>query len=167
VWAGCKSHWVSFNFGSFISRHLFSRHLATQMLNFWKFPKSISARTKRPRGPHATHGPRVWDPCNRHCLATIAFILEIYFLWHVDQSRTQGGGGVLGLKPPLSLLFYKNFVIRRVYRACFFYKDKGSVCRRICQLCQQTSLENVNMTPYCDVTNSAHQIRSNAVILLQ
>ena len=34
-----------------------------------------------------------------------------------------------------------------------------SVCRRICLLCQQTSLENMNMTPNCDVTNSAHQIQ--------
>ena len=33
------------------------------------------------------------------------------------------------------------------------------MCRRICLLCQQTSLENMNMTPNCDVTNSAHQIQ--------
>jgi len=33
-----------------------------------------------------------------------------------DQGRTQGG--CFGVKtPPLSLLFYKNFVIRRVYGA--------------------------------------------------
>jgi len=30
------------------------------------------------------------------------------------QGRTQGG---VGLNPPLSSIFYKNFIIRRVYRA--------------------------------------------------
>ena len=29
LWLGWNPHWVSFRFGSFISRHLFSRHLAT------------------------------------------------------------------------------------------------------------------------------------------
>jgi len=29
------------------------------MLIIWKFPKSITGRTKRPRGPNAASGPRV------------------------------------------------------------------------------------------------------------
>ena len=40
--------------------------------------------------------------------------------------------------------------------------NKGSARRRICILCQKTSLKrwfgNINMTSNCDVTNSAHQI---------
>jgi len=39
----------------------------------------------------------------------------------------------LGLNPPLSLIFYKNFL----YGECIgldFYKNKGSVCRWICLL---------------------------------
>jgi len=40
----------------------------------------------------------------------------------VPQGRTQGG---FGLKPPLSLIFYKNFIIRGVYRAWFFTKIRG------------------------------------------
>ena len=61
LWAGWKPHRLSFSFVSFISRHLFSRHLATQMLNISKFLKSIAGRTKRPRGP------RGWDPCSTLC----------------------------------------------------------------------------------------------------
>jgi len=34
-------------------------------------------------------------------------------------------GGGLGLTPPLSLLFHKNFVIRRVFRAWLFTKIRG------------------------------------------
>jgi len=41
-----------------------------------------------------------------------------------DQGRTKGG---VGVNPPLSLIFCKNFIIRRVYRAWFFTKIKG-VC---------------------------------------
>ena len=37
------------------------------------------------------------------------------------QGRTQGGG----LKTPLSLIFYNNFIIRRVYWAWFFTKIRG------------------------------------------
>ena len=44
-----------------------------------------------------------------------------------------------------------------------FYKNKGSVCRRICLLCQQTLLENMNMTSNYDVTNSAHQIQITTI----
>jgi len=44
-----------------------------------------------------------------------------------------------------------------------FYKNKGSAWRRICLLCQQTSLENMNKTSNCDVTNSAHQIQMTAI----
>jgi len=40
-----------------------------------------------------------------------------------SQGRTQGG--VLGLNPPLSLIFFKNFIIRRVYRSWFFTKIRG------------------------------------------
>ena len=32
------------------------------MFIIWKFPKNISGRTERPRGPHVAGGPRVWDP---------------------------------------------------------------------------------------------------------
>jgi len=35
---------------------------------------------KTHRGPTAVHGPRVWDPCHRQCLATIAFFPYIYLL---------------------------------------------------------------------------------------
>jgi len=39
--------------------------------------------------------------------------------------------------------------------------SKQSVCRIVCVLCQQTSpkgwLSNVNMTSYCDVTNSVSE----------
>jgi len=28
-------------------------------------------------GPVLAHGPYVWHPCHRHCLATIAFFLDI------------------------------------------------------------------------------------------
>ena len=45
-----------------------------------KFPKSIAGRTKCSRGPHATCRPRVWDPCHRHCLATVTFFLDICLL---------------------------------------------------------------------------------------
>jgi len=38
------------------------------MLIIWKFWKSIAGCTKCPRGPNATHGPRVWDICHRYCL---------------------------------------------------------------------------------------------------
>jgi len=62
LWARWKPHWISFNFGSFISRHHFSRHLATYLLNIWKFLKSIAGCTKHSRGTHAARGPRVWDP---------------------------------------------------------------------------------------------------------
>jgi len=37
------------------------------------------------------------------------------------------------------------------------------VCRRICLLCQQTSLENMNMTSNCDVRNSAHQTQMTTI----
>jgi len=35
---------------------------------------------KTHRGPTAANGPRVWDPCHRHCLATIAVFPYIYLL---------------------------------------------------------------------------------------
>jgi len=54
------------------------------MLIIWKFWKSIAGCTKCPRGPNATHGPRVWDICHRYCLATMAFFLYIYLLrWNL------------------------------------------------------------------------------------
>ena len=37
------------------------------------------------------------------------------------------------------------------------------MCRRICLLCQQTLLENMNMTSNYDVTNSAHQIQITTI----
>ena len=46
-------HWVSFNFGSIFSQHLFSRRLSTEMLITWKFSKRIAGRTNRPGVPHA------------------------------------------------------------------------------------------------------------------
>ena len=49
-----------------------------------------------------------------------------------------------------------------MYRAWFFTKIRG-VCRRICLLCQQTSLENMYMTSNCDVTNSAHQVQMTTI----
>ena len=41
--------------------------------------------------------------------------------------------------------------------------QKQEVCRRKCLLCQQTSLENMNMTSNCDVTNSADQIQMTTI----
>ena len=44
---------------------------------------------------------------------------------------------------------------------------KGRATRRICILCQQTSPKgwfgNMNMTSYCDVRNSAHQIKMTTI----
>jgi len=46
-------------------------------------------------------------------------------------------------------------------------QNKGSACRRICLLCQQTSPKrwfgNTNMTSNCDVTNSAHQMQMTTI----
>ena len=71
--------------------------------------------------------------------------------------------GVLGLKPSLEL----DILQKLYYKGCVgldFYKNKGSACRRICLWCQQTSLENMNMTSNCDVTKSAHQIQMTTII---
>ena len=51
----------------------------------------------------------------------------------------------------------------KVYIQCNATLNKGSACRRICLLCQQTSpkrwIGNMNMTSNCDVTKSAHQVQ--------
>ena len=90
-------------------------------------------------------------------------MLQALMQWrcvYCSQGRTQGGGW--GWKPPLSLIFYRNFIIRECI-GLDFYKNKGSACRRICLLCQQTSLENMNMTSNCDVTKSVHQIQMTTI----
>jgi len=55
---------------------------------------------------------------------------------------------------PGTLIIYNQFNDTQI---------KGSACRRICILWQETSPKrwfgNKNMTSYCDVTNSAHQIQ--------
>jgi len=76
------------------------------------------------------------------------------------QRRKQGGVGVK--TPPLSLIFYKNFIIRE-FIGLDIYTNKGSACRRICLLCQETSLENTNITSNCDVTKRAHQIQMTTI----
>jgi len=59
-------------------------------------------------------------------LATLSFSpsLSLVAFYGQDQGCTKGG---VGVNPPLSLIFCKNFIIRRVYRAWFFTKIKG-VC---------------------------------------
>ena len=46
-------------------------------------------------------------------------------------------------------------------------QNKGSACRRIYQLCQQTSTKrwfrNMNMTSNCDVTRSARQVQTKII----
>ena len=88
-------------------------------------------------------------------------VTEIFEAW-ASTARAYARG-FLGLAPPpLSLIFYKNVIVRECI-GFDFYKNKGSECRRICQLCQQTSLENINMTSNCDVTKSAHQIQMTII----
>ena len=72
-------------------------------------------------------------------------------------------GGVWGLNPHLELDILQKLYYKGSVQVLIFYKNKGSACRRICLLCQQTSLENMNMTSNCDVTNSAHQIHMTAI----
>ena len=71
------------------------------------------------------------------------------------QGRTQGG---LGLNP-LELDILQKLCYKGSVQGLIFYKNKGCVSRRICLLCQKTSLENMNMTSSRDVTNSAYQIK--------
>jgi len=76
------------------------------------------------------------------------------------QGRTQRGVGVKLLH--LSVIFYKNFIIRECI-GLDFYKNKESACRRICLLCQQMSFESTDMTSNCDVTKSAHQLQMTTI----
>ena len=54
-----------------------------------------------------------------------------------------------------------------VYIQCNDTQNKGSGCREICILCQQTSQKgwfgNMDMTSNCDVTNSVHQTQMTTV----
>ena len=53
--------------------------------------------------------------------------------------------GSLGLKPPLELVILQKLYYKASIIGLDFYKNKGSLCRRICLLCHQTSLDNMNM----------------------
>jgi len=81
--------------------------------------------------------------------------------------RKEGWG--VGVKtPPFSLDFTKTLLLGECI-GLIFYKNKGTACRRVCLLCQQTSpkrwFENMNMTSNCDVINSAHQMQMTTICL--
>ena len=80
-----------------------------------------------------------------------------------SQARAyERGGWGWDLKNPWAWYFTKTLLSGKCI-GLEFYKNKRSVCRRICLLCQQTSLENINITSNCDATNSAHQIQMTTI----
>ena len=80
---------------------------------------------------------------------------KFFFSWH-SKARAYARG--VGLTPPWAWYFAKT-LLQGECIGLDFYKNKESTCGRICILCQQTSLESMNMSSNCDVTNSAHQIQ--------
>ena len=92
---------ASFRFDPIISWRLFSRHLETQMLIIWKFPKSIAGRTKRPRRP------RVWDPWYRTFLTPTSISKNYLGSGSISGLRLHSPGCRSSLIDDFQLLYNK------------------------------------------------------------